>query len=106
MAVGPLLFLLAVSPGRAGLVAVLLLLGIATQLKQPAVQSLLVEAVPPGRRTTLVGLYFFFTSEGRSLMVPLIAFLMDALELRATFAGLSLVAVAFSVAAFALRKRA
>lgn len=59
MAVGPLLLLAVATPMGAGLLTVLLFLGIATQMKQPAVQSMLVEAVPSGRRSTLLGIYFF-----------------------------------------------
>lgn len=103
--IGPLLLLMTLAPAGWGLLAVLLLLGVATQLKQPAVQSLLVEAVPSGRQSTLLGVYFFFTAEGRSIMVPLIGFLMDTIGLRQTFLTLSLIAVAFSIAAVVLHKR-
>jgi len=105
VATGPLLLLMSVTPVGWALFAVLFLLGIGTQLKQPAVQSLLVEAVPSGRQSTLLGVYFFFTAEGRSIMVPLIGFFMDTIGLRQTFIALSLVAVAFSIAAIVLRKR-
>lgn len=104
-AVGPLLLLAVITPMGAGLIAFLLLLGIATQMKQPAVQSLLVEAVPAGRQSTLLGIYFFFAAEGRSIMVPLVGFLMDTVGLQQTFFILSAVAVAFSVASLVLRKR-
>mgnify|MGYP001604354007 CR=1 FL=1 len=105
VAIGPLLLLMSLVPAGLSLFAILLLLGVATQLKQPAVQSLLVEAVPSGRQSTILGVYFFFSSEGRSIMVPLIGFFMDTIGLRQTFIILSLVAVAFSIAAIVLRKR-
>ena len=105
VAIGPLLLLMSVIPAGLSLFAVLLLIGVATQLKQPAVQSLLVEAVPSGQQSTLLGVYFFFAAEGRSIMVPLIGFLMDTIGLRQTFITLSLVAVALSLAAIVLRKR-
>lgn len=105
VAVGPLLLLAVITPMGAGLIAFLLLLGIATQMRQPAAQSLLIEAVPSGRQSTLLGIYFFFAAEGRSIMVPLVGFLMDTAGLGQTFLILSSVAVAFSVASLLLRKR-
>jgi len=105
VAAGPLLYLVAVLPFGAGLILAMLFLGAAIMLRQPAMQSLLVDVVPPGQRSSLLGVYFFLSAEGRSLMVPLVGYLMDAFGLGQTFTGLGVVAVVLSVMALALRRR-
>lgn len=104
-AAGPLLYLVAAAPAGVGLVVAMLVLGGATMLRQPAMQSLIVDVVPRGRSSSVLGLYFFLGAESRSVMVPFIGFSMDALGLWPTFMGLGLMATALSVATIVFRRK-
>jgi len=107
IAVGLLLFLTTITAWGIFLLILLPMLGLATAFKQPSVQSLLTESVPFGRQSTTLGFYFFFAAEGRSLMVPLIGYLMDAIGLTETYMVMSIAGVACSLtAAFLLKKGA
>ena len=105
VATGPLLLSVVLLPVGAGLMAAMLVLGAFMQFKQPAIQSLVAEAAPPGRLSTMLGFYFFFSSEVRSLMVPVIGLSMDLFGLAPTFTGLGVAAVGLSIAALLLRRR-
>jgi MFS family permease len=103
--VGPLILLLTLLPYGLGLMAVFVLLGGFINLRQPALQALIVESIPRGQRSTFLGFYFFLSLEGRSLIVPAIGYLMDSFGLVQTFNGLALAALALSATALLFRKR-
>lgn len=106
IAVGPLLLSVVLLPLGLALVLAMLALGLAMQFKQPGMQSLMVESVPLGRRSTVLGVYFFFSSEIRSMMVPVIGLCMDLFGLMPTFTGLGIAALLLSALALAVRGRA
>ncbi|MBI2917127.1 MAG: MFS transporter [Chloroflexi bacterium] len=103
--VGPLLLSVVLLPVGPALIIAMLALGLAQQFKQPGMQSLVVESVPRGRRSTALGIYFFFSAEVRSMMVPFIGLSMDLLGVGPTFTGLGIAAVVVSVLALAVRGR-
>ena len=45
--------------------------------RQPALQTLLLDTTPPQLRATVIGLYFFLSMEGRSLVQPVAGYFMD-----------------------------
>ncbi|MBI2916492.1 MAG: MFS transporter [Chloroflexi bacterium] len=104
-AAGPLLYLVAAAPAGVGLVVAMLVLGGVTMLRQPAMQSLIVDVVPRGRSSSVLGLYFFLGAESRSVIVPFIGFSMDAVGLWPTFMGLGLMATVLSVITIVFRRR-
>ncbi len=104
-AAGPLLFVVTAVPAGVVLAAAMLALGAANMFRQPAMQSLMVDVVPKGRNSSVLGLYFFLGAESRSVMVPFIGLSMDTLGLFRTFLGLGLVATALAVVAVALRRK-
>lgn len=102
---GPLIVLMILVPFGALLLGIFALLGVILHMRQPAMQSLIVDAIPEHRTSTLLGLYFFLSMEGRSLMVPVVGYLMDVLGMNNTFLYLALAALALSTVAFFYRKR-
>ncbi len=103
--IGPLLLSVVLLPVGVALVLAMLALGLVNQFKQPGMQSLVVESVPRGHRSTALGIYFFFSSEVRSMMVPFIGLSMDLFGLTPTFTGLGIAAVALSAVSLMVRKR-
>ena len=102
---GPLLLLVTTIPAGVGLVVAMLALGTATMLRQPAMQSLIVDVVPRGRSSLLLGIYFFLGAESRSIIVPVIGYSMDVFGLSRTFVALGLLSTVLSLATLLLRRR-
>lgn len=103
---GPALFLIAILPFNAfAMVPVLFLMGIFNMVRQPAMQSLIVNVSSQRHRSTLLGFYFFLGMEGMSLMLPLAGFSMDAFGLFPTFLGMSIAALILSIVTISIQSR-
>jgi len=91
-----------------GLVAVVLvlLLGIAMYVRSPASESYIVEHTPSSRRSTVLGLYYFWSFEGSGIVAPFVGLTIDSLgfSLAFTLMGCILVVVG-AVCALALFRR-
>jgi MFS family permease len=85
---GPLILLIILLPFNGLLIAALALFGVVVAMRQP------------------LGIYFFLALEGRSLLVPLLGYLMDIFTVSTVIWYLAVAASAMSVLSFGLRKKA
>lgn len=95
LATGPLIYLFTLVPFGPGLFALFIVLGTAMYTRMPVIESLIVDVVPAGRRSSALGMYYFTSMEASSVIVPLVGFLFDRLGLDQTF---TLLAAVVSVA--------
>jgi len=93
---GPLLFGMTRSPFGILLLVSLIFYGLTMSVRMPAMESLIADVVPVGRRTTVLGIYFFLTMETSGIATPIVGHLIDIYGLSSVFtslaAGLCLVA--------------
>lgn len=98
--VGPLFFVVTRSPFGIPLIISLILYGMAMSVRMPTMESLIADVVPVGRRTTVLGIYFFLGMETAGISTPIVGRLIDVYGLDPVFTGLA--AGLCLVAAFAL----
>ena len=55
----------------------------------PTMESLIADVVPVGRRTTVLGLYFFLGMETAGVATPVVGRLIDIYGLDTVFSGLA-----------------
>ena len=97
--VGPALYLITLLPFNIALIAVFVLFGIIVLMRQPAIQTLLLDTAPAQHRTTVIGFYFFLSMEGMSLVQPVAGHFMDAYGIVRVFNVIALISVGLSVVA-------
>jgi MFS family permease len=102
---GPLILLLAHVPYGWPLVAVLLLFGLALNTRLPVLESLFSDAIPPHRRSTVLGLYYFIGQESSALTTPLVGRLIDASGPVEAFTALGVAGCVLSLGLFVTRRR-
>ena len=74
---GPLFFAITMSPSRIPLILSLLLYGMVMSVRMPSMESLIADVVPVGRRTTVLGFYYFVGMETSGLTTPVFGRLID-----------------------------
>ncbi len=82
---GPLVLLMAFSPAAVPAVVALVALGVTMFVRMTVSESYLVDAVPPARRSTVLGIYFFAGMEGSGIVTPLLGNLIDRFGFRVAF---------------------
>ena len=103
---GPMLFLVTVLPYHIVVMLItLFLLGAILMVRQSPMQALIIKVSSKKHRSTLLGLYFFLSMEGMSLMVPLAGYSMDRFGLFPAFFGISVATLILSAATFLGRSR-
>jgi len=105
-ATGPALYLLTILPFNAGLIVMLVVLGLFMYMRQATVQPFIMDNVPPRLRATLFGIYFGLSMEGMSLMQPVAGYFMDVFGIVGVFQVIAWLSVALSVLALFLAKKA
>ncbi len=104
--VGPVLLLVALLPYNLFVMIIMLLfLGTILMIRQPPMQTLIVEVSSKRHRSTMLGLYFFLAMEGMSLMIPLAGFFMDTFGLFPAFIGISTATMMLSVTTMLIRSK-
>jgi len=93
---GPLLFTMKFVPNVAFFVIVLLLIGGMNMTRMPTSESFLVSNIPPHRRSTMLGIYFFAGAEMSGVLTPFIGRLIDTRGFDAVFTitSVSLITIA------------
>jgi NNP family nitrate/nitrite transporter-like MFS transporter len=93
---GPLLFTMKFVPNVAFFVIVLLLIGGMNMTRMPTSEAFLVSNIPPHRRSTMLGIYFFAGAEMSGVLTPLIGRLIDTrgFDMVFTIASVSLITIA------------
>jgi FSR family fosmidomycin resistance protein-like MFS transporter len=106
---GPILYLLVLVPYGLGFASVLLLLGIHMFMRTPSAESLIISSVPKRIRSTVLGFYFFASTELSGLLTPLLGIIIDRIGFRLTFtlASASILVVTLLICGFLvlLKKR-
>jgi MFS family permease len=104
---GPVIALLTVLPYGWSIFVLLILIGTVIFARMSASESFFISKTPPGRRSTVLGIYFFSGMEGGGVLTPLVGYMIDNLGFRAAFtiSGASLFLVTL-ICAFLLREKA
>jgi len=97
---GPALALIDVSGSTVVTMGLLLFLGIGMYARAPASESYIVGHSPAGKRSTVLGLYYFGSMEGSGVLAPVIGYLIDHYGFHTSFmlSGLGLLVVAAACA--------
>ena len=86
---GPLLFAVQTAPFGILLLLALLFYGINMSVRMPTSESLIADVVPVGRRTTVLGIYFFASIETAGITTPIFGRLIDRYGLDPVLTGLA-----------------
>lgn len=102
---GPALALLDVSDSTVVVMGLLVFLGIGLYARAPASESYIVANTPVGKRSTVLGIYYFGAMEGSGVLAPLLGLLVDNYGFHVAFvgAGVTLLCVAAVCAIILLR---
>jgi len=95
--VGPLILLLTYVPFGWAIVVVLLLFGLSLNARMPVLESLFADAIPAGRRSTVLGLYYFLGQETSAVTTPLVGRLIDETDPIKAFTIIGIIGTALSV---------
>lgn len=100
VATGPVIYLFTLVPFGPGLIALFVLLGLVMYVRQPVLESMIVQGVPAKRMSSFLGIYYFGSIESASVVAPVAGLLMDRIGPDRTFAllGAVLLAASLSVA--------
>jgi FSR family fosmidomycin resistance protein-like MFS transporter len=102
---GPLLYAITKSPYGIFLLMSLLSYGLALSARMPVMESLIADVVPVGRRTTVLGIFFFLGMETAGIITPIVGWLIDMHGLEAVFSGLSTGLCLVAAIALVFRKK-
>jgi FSR family fosmidomycin resistance protein-like MFS transporter len=101
---GPMFFAVTRSPFGIPLIISLMLYGLAISARMPTMESLIADVVPVGRRTTVLGIYFFMGMETAGLMTPVIGRAIDNFGIDPVLTGLAAGLSVIGVIALLFRK--
>ena len=85
---GPLLLAVTRSPFGVILFLSLFVYGLTMSVRMPVTESLIADVVPAGRRTTVLGFYFFLSMETAGIITPIVGKLIDLYGLQPVFTGI------------------
>jgi FSR family fosmidomycin resistance protein-like MFS transporter len=63
--------------------------GLSMSMRMPTMESLIADVVPVGRRTTVLGVYFFMGMEVAGIATPVVGRLIDVYGLGPVFTGMA-----------------
>ncbi|MFC1580377.1 MFS transporter [Thermodesulfobacteriota bacterium] len=102
---GPFFFAVTKSPYGIFLLLSLVFYGLAMSFRMATMESLIVDTVPVGKRSTALGIYFFLGMETAGVTTPIVGRLIDSYGLDPVFNTLAIGLCGIGVVAFFLRKR-
>ena len=102
---GPLFFLVTRLPFGVFLLLTLIAYGMIISVRMPAMESLIADVVPVGRRTTVLGIYFFMGMETAGIATPVVGRLIDGFGLEPVFTGLAASLALSAAVALLFRKQ-
>jgi MFS family permease len=98
---GPALAVLDLSGSIVAVMAIVLFLGAGHYVRSPAAESYIVGHTPAGKRSTVLGVYFFGSIEASGVLAPVVGFLIDRYGFHTSFllsgVGLLLITVVCAV---------
>ena len=86
--------LLTAVPFGLGLLLITALLGVSLTTRSAVIEALMMDRVPPTRRASILGIYFFLSMESSSVLTPGTGYLIDRVGADTTFRLLALVVLA------------
>ncbi|MEE9202300.1 MAG: MFS transporter [Dehalococcoidia bacterium] len=98
IATGPVIYLFTIAPFGPTLIALFVLLGMVMYIRQPVLESMIVQGVPAKRMSSFLGIYYFGSIESASVVAPVVGLLMDRIGPDRTFALLGGIVLAASLA--------
>ncbi len=102
---GPILFLCTILPNNILLIVSFAIFGLLIQMRQSTVQPYLLERTPRYLRATIFGIYVGIGMEGRSLLQPVIGYIIDTYGITDVFQVLGFITIALSLVALLVIKR-
>ncbi len=93
---GPALMVLSFVNSGVIVMGLLLLLGAGMYARAPASESYVVKHTPRGKRSSLLGLYFFGSIEGSGMLAPVVGFLIDRFGFTIAFTSTGVVLLIIS----------
>ena len=101
---GPVIFLLNFVSSWLGIAALLLALGVIIYVRMPVSEVYILSHTPEGRRSAVLGIYFFSSMEGGGILTPVMGYLIDHLGFFASYTlAASLIILTTLVCGFLLR---
>jgi FSR family fosmidomycin resistance protein-like MFS transporter len=101
---GPILFAMSKVGGVAVFAMLLVIIGVVNMARAPSAEAYFVTQIPPKRRATILGIYFFAGAELAGVMTPLAGRLLDSYGFGPVLVGAAIAQVALTViCSFALR---
>jgi MFS family permease len=82
---GPVIALFTILPYGLGIFALLILLGTVIFARMSASETFIVSKTPQGRRSTILGIYFFTGMEGGGILTPVLGYAIDHLGFQTAF---------------------
>jgi MFS family permease len=95
---GPLLLLLSRTAPGFSLAVVLIFMGLAMYMSMPVTESYVISHAPRGKRSTILGFYYFASRGGPGLLAPAMGFLIDRYSFRVVFILMGALMSAASIA--------
>jgi MFS family permease len=101
---GPVIFLLNFVSSWLGIAALLLALGVIIYVRMPVSEVYILSHTPEGRRSAVLGIYFFSSMEGGGILTPVMGYLIDHLGFFASYTlAASMIILTTLVCGFLLR---
>lgn len=99
---GPAIYLLNIVQGMAGVVIVLIIIGVATYVRRPVTEAYILGQTPERQRSTVLGVYYLCSIEGGGIFTPVMGYLIDRFGFYSSFnmAAVALVVVTLACAPF------
>ncbi|MDP6783816.1 MAG: MFS transporter, partial [Dehalococcoidia bacterium] len=85
LATGPIIYLFTIVPYGFGLLALAIMLGLVMYMRQPVLESMVVQGVPAHRASSFLGIYYFGSIESASVIAPLVGWIIDHQGIDRTF---------------------
>ncbi|HUV07580.1 MAG TPA: MFS transporter [Spirochaetia bacterium] len=101
----PSIYLLNVVPYGLPFGLLLIVMGCALFIRLPVTEAYILNQAPPALRSTVLGIYYFTSTEGSGVLTPLMGSLIDTLGFRGSLTAASLVLVSFTIITIILLSR-
>ena len=103
---GPAVYLMNLVPYGWVLAVLLILIGMAQNLSMPIVEAYVITHTSPGKRSTMLGIYYFGSRGGPGVIAPAIGFMIDRFGFQTSFTTVAAATVVVSlVCGFFMRTR-
>jgi predicted MFS family arabinose efflux permease len=90
---GPVIFLLNFASSSLGIAILLLALGVIIYVRMPVSELYILSRTPEGKRSAVLGIYFFSSMEGGGILTPVMGFMIDHLGFFASYSLAALIII-------------